>query len=149
MTDTLKRVAASLAAHGQHRAATEVADISLAIKTASTKEAGNDTVLMIRGTPKKGELVYRMKVTLSPRFTGKDLDNTIRTLAREKLLNIVKAANRETVWVTVSITDEYASDQDDGIWLISEANWAGKGGEFAEALAGFSRSFGYTLDSRL
>jgi len=149
MTDTLKRVAASLAAHGQHRAATEVADISLAIKAAMPKEAGLNGVLLLRGTPKKGELVYQMKVTLSPRFTGKDLDNTIRTLAREKLLNIIKAANRETAWVTASITDEYASDQNDGIWLIAEANWAGKGEKFAEALKGFSNSFGYTLDSRL
>lgn len=43
MTDTLKRVAATLAAHGQREAAAEVADISLLIKTASTpKQAEGD-----------------------------------------------------------------------------------------------------------
>jgi len=43
MTDTLKRVAETLADHGQREAATEVADISLLIKAASTGiKTGNE-----------------------------------------------------------------------------------------------------------
>lgn len=91
-----------------------------------------------------------MKVSMPPRFTGTYLDSTIRTIAREGLLRALRNANRETVWVTTSITDEYASDQGDGgLWLVAEANWAGKGKEFVRALEGFSDSLGYTLDSNI